>query len=39
MGCISGCSFGVVIGDVKKVMLCVGMLFKGMYYELGGVYK
>jgi len=38
-GRISGRSLGAAIGDVKKVMSRAGMLPKGMYYELGGVYK
>ncbi len=38
-GRISGRSLGSAIADVKKVMSTKGMLPKGMYYELGGVYK
>ncbi len=38
-GRINGRSLGAAIGDVKKVMSRAGMLPKGMYYELGGVYK
>lgn len=36
---LSGRSLGSAIADVKKVMSRKGLLPKGMYYELGGVYK
>ena len=38
-GRISGRSLGSAITDVKKVMSQKGLLPKGMFYELGGVYK
>ncbi|MHB1273083.1 MAG: efflux RND transporter permease subunit [Rhodanobacter sp.] len=38
-GRISGRSLGSAIADVKKVMAQKGLLPKGMFYELGGVYK
>jgi CzcA family heavy metal efflux pump len=36
---ISGRDMGSVIGDVKAVMDKPGMLPKGVYYELGGLYQ
>ena len=38
-GRISGRSLGSAIADVKKAMAQKGLLPKGMFYELGGVYK
>jgi CzcA family heavy metal efflux pump len=38
-GRISGRSMGPVIADVQKVMATPGLLPKGMYYELGGLYQ
>lgn len=38
-GRISGRSLGPVIADVQRVMATPGLLPKGMYYELGGLYK
>ncbi|HVC18198.1 MAG TPA: efflux RND transporter permease subunit [Rhodanobacter sp.] len=38
-GRISGRSLGSAMADVKKVMAQKGLLPKGMFYELGGVYK
>jgi len=38
-GRISGRSLGAVIADIKKVMSTPNLLPKGMYYELGGIYK
>jgi multidrug efflux pump subunit AcrB len=38
-GRISGRSMGSVIADVQKVMGTPNLLPKGMYYELGGLYK
>lgn len=38
-GHISGRSLGPVIADVQRVMATPGLLPKGMYYELGGLYK
>ncbi len=36
---ISGRDMGSVIHDVKHLMMQPGMLPKGMYYELGGLYQ
>ncbi|MHB8453930.1 MAG: efflux RND transporter permease subunit [Acidiferrobacterales bacterium] len=36
---ISGRDMGSVIRDVKKIMARPGQLPKGVYYELGGLYK
>ena len=38
-GRISGRSLGAVIGDVKHVLAQPGLLPKGMFYQLGGVYQ
>ncbi|MEO6146977.1 MAG: efflux RND transporter permease subunit [Sulfuriferula sp.] len=38
-GRISGRSMGSVIADIQKVMVQPNMLPKGMYFELGGLYK
>ena len=38
-GRISGRSLGAVIGDVKKALAQPGLLPKGMFYQLGGVYQ
>ncbi len=38
-GRISGRSMGSVIVDIRKAMATPGLLPKGMYYELGGLYK
>ena len=38
-GRISGRSMGPVISDIQKVMATANLLPKGMYYELGGLYK
>ncbi|CAM5446730.1 efflux RND transporter permease subunit [Rhodanobacter lindaniclasticus] len=38
-GRISGRSLGAVIGDVKHALAQPGLLPKGMYYQLGGVYQ
>jgi multidrug efflux pump subunit AcrB len=38
-GRISGRSLGAVIGDVKHALARPGLLPKGMYYQLGGVYQ
>jgi CzcA family heavy metal efflux pump len=38
-GRISGRSLGPVIADVQKAMATPDLLPKGMYYELGGLYK
>ncbi len=38
-GRISGRSLGGVIADIQKVMATPNLLPKGMYYELGGLYK
>jgi len=38
-GRISGRSMGSVIADIQKVMAQPNMLPKGMYFELGGLYK
>ncbi len=38
-GRISGRSMGPVIADIQKVMSTPDLLPKGMYYELGGLYK
>ncbi len=38
-GRISGRSMGPVIADIQKVMATPNLLPKGMYYELGGLYK
>lgn len=38
-GRISGRSMGAVIADVKAMLAKPGMLPKGMYYELGGLYQ
>jgi multidrug efflux pump subunit AcrB len=38
-GRISGRSLGPVIADIQKVMATPNLLPKGMYYELGGLYK
>ncbi|TAL70957.1 MAG: efflux RND transporter permease subunit [Burkholderiaceae bacterium] len=38
-GRISGRSLGQVIADVQKAMATPDLLPKGMYYELGGLYK
>ena len=38
-GRISGRSMGSVIADIQKVMATPQLLPKGMYYELGGLYK
>jgi multidrug efflux pump subunit AcrB len=38
-GRISARSLGPVIADVQRVMATPGLLPKGMYYELGGLYK
>jgi CzcA family heavy metal efflux pump len=38
-GRISGRSMGSVIGDVKVMLAKQGMLPKGMYYQLGGLYQ
>jgi CzcA family heavy metal efflux pump len=38
-GRISGRSMGQVIADIQKAMATPELLPKGMYYELGGLYK
>ncbi|MDE2277332.1 MAG: efflux RND transporter permease subunit, partial [Burkholderiales bacterium] len=38
-GRISGRSLGPVIADVQRALQAPGLLPKGMYYELGGLYK
>ena len=38
-GRISGRSLGQVIADIQKVMATPNLLPKGMYFELGGLYK
>jgi multidrug efflux pump subunit AcrB len=38
-GRISGRSLGAAIADVKTVLARPGMLPKGMYYQLGGLYQ
>jgi CzcA family heavy metal efflux pump len=38
-GRISGRSMGSAIADVKKVLAQSGMLPKGMFYQLGGLYQ
>jgi CzcA family heavy metal efflux pump len=38
-GRISGRSMGATIGDVKTMLATPGLLPKGMYYELGGLYQ
>ena len=38
-GRISGRSMGPVIADIQKVMAAPNLLPKGMYYELGGLYR
>lgn len=38
-GRISGRSLGAVIGDVKQALAQPGLLPKGMFYQLGGVYQ
>ncbi len=38
-GRISGRSMGSVIVDIRKAMATPGLLPKGMYYDLGGLYK
>ncbi len=38
-GRISGRSMGAVIADIQQVMAMPDLLPKGMYYELGGLYK
>ncbi|HUW28232.1 MAG TPA: efflux RND transporter permease subunit [Sulfuriferula sp.] len=38
-GRISGRSMGSVIADIQKIMAQPNLLPKGMYFELGGVYK
>ncbi|GLQ94896.1 efflux RND transporter permease subunit [Dyella acidisoli] len=38
-GRISGRSMGAVINDVKAMLAKQGMLPKGMYYQLGGLYQ
>ncbi len=38
-GRISGRSLGAVIADIQQKMASANLLPKGMYYELGGVYK
>jgi len=38
-GRISGRSMGPVIADIQKIMAQPDLLPKGMYFELGGVYK
>ncbi|MHB8667408.1 MAG: efflux RND transporter permease subunit, partial [Burkholderiales bacterium] len=38
-GRISGRSMGPVIADIQKAMAAPDLLPKGMYYELGGLYK
>jgi CzcA family heavy metal efflux pump len=38
-GRISGRSMGPVIADIQKVMATPKLLPKGMYFELGGLYK
>jgi len=38
-GRISGRSLGATIADVKKVLARPGMLPKGMFYQLGGLYQ
>ncbi|GBL46701.1 cobalt-zinc-cadmium resistance protein CzcA [Sulfuriferula multivorans] len=38
-GRISGRSMGPVIADIQKIMAQPNLLPKGMYFELGGVYK
>lgn len=38
-GRISGRSMGAVINDVKAMLAKPGMLPKGMYYQLGGLYQ
>ncbi|MHB1231069.1 MAG: efflux RND transporter permease subunit [Burkholderiales bacterium] len=38
-GRISGRSMGPVIADIQKVMATPNLLPKGMYFELGGLYK
>ncbi len=38
-GRISGRSLGAVIADIQRVMATPGLLPRGMYFELGGLYK
>ena len=38
-GRIGGRSMGPVIADIQKAMMAPNLLPKGMYYELGGLYK
>jgi CzcA family heavy metal efflux pump len=38
-GRISGRSLGATIADVKRVLAKPGLLPKGMYYQLGGLYQ
>ncbi|MBT2143948.1 MULTISPECIES: efflux RND transporter permease subunit [unclassified Rhodanobacter] len=38
-GRISGRSLGATIADVKRVLARPGLLPKGMYYQLGGLYQ
>jgi len=38
-GRISGRSLGATIADVKRVLARPGLLPKGMYYQLGGLYR
>ncbi|MEO6975054.1 MAG: efflux RND transporter permease subunit [Gallionella sp.] len=38
-GRISGRSLGSVISDIRKSMATPGLMPKGMYYDLGGLYK
>ncbi|GLQ98861.1 efflux RND transporter permease subunit [Dyella mobilis] len=38
-GRIAGRSMGATIGDVKTMLATPGLLPKGMYYELGGLYQ
>jgi CzcA family heavy metal efflux pump len=38
-GLISGRSLGATIGDVKKVLAQPGLLPKGMFFQLGGLYQ
>jgi CzcA family heavy metal efflux pump len=38
-GRISGRSLGATIADVKRVLTRPGLLPKGMYYQLGGLYQ
>ncbi|MGA8033492.1 MAG: efflux RND transporter permease subunit [Casimicrobiaceae bacterium] len=38
-GRISGRSLGPVISDIQQTMATPGLLPKGMYYDLGGLYK